>query len=49
MNIEFLESAQYELDDAVEYYNQQRNNLGYEFLSEVVDSLSRIAEYPNAW
>lgn len=49
MNIEFLESAQYELDDAVEYYNQQKDDLGYEFLSEVVDSLSRIAEYPKAW
>jgi len=49
MKIEFLEFAQYELDDAVEYYNQQRNDLGSEFLSEVVDSLSRIAEYPNAW
>ena len=49
MNIEFLESAQYELDDAVAYYNHQRDDLGSEFLSEFVDSLSRIAEYPNAW
>lgn len=49
MNIEFLESAQYELDDAVEYYNKQLDGLGLEFLSEVIDSLGRIAEYPDAW
>lgn len=49
MKIEFLESAQYELDEAIEYYNQLRNTLGSEFLSEVVDSLGRIAEYPDAW
>ena len=49
INIEFLESAQYELDEAVEYYNFQRPNLGLEFLSEIVDSLGRISEYPDAW
>ena len=49
MNIEFLEPAQYELDGAVEYYNQQLDGLGSEFLSEVIDSLGRIAEYPDAW
>ena len=46
MNIDFLEFAQYELDETVEYYNQQRRDLGTEFLSEVIDSLGRIAEYP---
>lgn len=45
MKVEFLESAQYELDETVEYYNQQRNNLGFEFLSEVIDSIGRISEY----
>jgi toxin ParE2 len=49
MKIEFLESAQYELDDAVEYYNQQKSGLGIEFLSEIIDSLNRISEYPDAW
>lgn len=49
MKIEFLEPAQYELEEAVEYYNQQRHNLGFDFLSEVVDSIGRITEYPDAW
>jgi len=49
MKIEFLESAQYELDDAVEYYNHQKSGLGIEFLSEIIDSLNRISEYPDAW
>ncbi len=49
MQIDFLESAQYELDEAVEYYNQQRPKLGSEFLSEILAALNRITEYPDAW
>jgi len=49
MKIEFLEPAQYELDEAIAYYDQQRQNLGSEFLSEVIDSIGRISEYPDAW
>ena len=49
MKIEFLESAQYELDDAIEYFNQQKPGLGIEFLSEIIDSLNRISEYSDAW
>ena len=49
MKVAFLEPAQYELEEAVEYYNQQHHNLGSDFLSEVVDSIGRITEYPDAW
>jgi hypothetical protein len=42
MKVEFLEPA-------VEYYNRQHHNLGSDFLSEVVDSIGRITEYPDAW
>lgn len=46
MNIRFLKPAQEELDNAVEWYNQQSQNLDIKFLNEVNISLKRIAEYP---
>ncbi len=46
MNIRFLTVAQKELDEAVEWYNQQAPDLGLRFLGEVNMSLSRIADYP---
>jgi len=49
MNVEFLEPAQEELDEAIEYYNQQQSGLGIDFLSEIIDSLGRISDYPDAW
>lgn len=47
--VEFLRTAEIELDEAVEYYNQQLHGLGDEFLSEALDSIKRICEYPEAW
>ena len=32
MNIEFLEEAQFELDETIEYYNNEVEGLGDEFL-----------------
>ena len=49
MQIEFLELAQKELDDAFEYYESQQTNLGYHFLSEVQNALGLIKTYPHAW
>lgn len=49
MKIEFLEPAQQELDEAIEYYNAQVMGLGNSFLDEVVNTLQRIADYPQAW
>ena len=49
MKIEFLEPAQHELDEAIEYYNAQVVGLGNQFLDEVVNTLQRIADYPEAW
>ncbi len=45
MRIRFLEIAQIELDDAVEYYNYEVPGLGDAFLTEVY----RIGEFPEAW
>ncbi len=49
MEIRFLEIAQVELDDAVEYYNSESPGLGDQFLLDVVNALERIKQYPEAW
>ena len=49
MKIRFLEIAQIELDEAIEYYNYESLGLGDEFLTEVLIALDRISNYPEAW
>ena len=49
MRIRFLEMAQIELDEAVEYYNYEMSGLGEEFLTEVLNAIDRIGEFPEAW
>ena len=49
MRIEFLEEAQCELDEGVEYYNNEVEGLGDTFLQEVLHAIDRIARYPEAW
>jgi len=49
MQVSFLQPAQYELDEAVEYYNAQVPNLGQVFLLEMLASLDRLCQYPDAW
>ena len=49
MQVRFLEPAQYELDDAVDYYNAQAPNLGQSLLLEVLTNLDRIGLWPDAW
>ena len=49
MKIDFLEIAQIELDDAIEYYNYEAPGLGDAFLTEVLNALDRIGEFPEAW
>ena len=48
MRIRFLEVAQVELDEAVEYYNCEVPGLGDTFLAEVLKALDRIGTYPTA-
>lgn len=48
MRINFLQIAQIELDDAIDYYNYELPGLGDAFLSEVLNALDRIGEYPEA-
>ena len=49
MEIRFLDIAQRELDEAIEYYNAESPGLGEQFLLEVLSTLERIRQYPTAW
>lgn len=49
MRIRFLEIAQIELDETIEYYNHEVSGLGEVFLAEVLKTLDRIGKFPNAW
>ena len=49
MNVEFLEPASLELDDAIDYYNMQSKGLGDEFLIETLSIIKLISAFPSAW
>ncbi len=49
MKINFLEIAQIELDEAIEYYDYEVPGLGDMFLTEVLNALDRISKFPEAW
>lgn len=49
MQVEFLKIAEQELLDAINYYNDQMNGLGYQFASEIKKTVNRIIKYPEAW
>jgi len=46
---EILAAAQADLLNAVSYYNEQSEGLGYEFAAEVKQTLARILRFPEAW
>ena len=49
MKVLFLEPAQAEFAEAVDYYNAQSEGLGLEFSDEVKATILRIIEHPEAW
>ena len=49
MTIKFLSEAEDELIEAIDYYNEQKVGLGFEFDEEVRNTLKRIVQYPEAW
>ena len=49
MQVRFLQPAQYELDEAIHYYNAQVSNLGQRFLLEILASLDRVCQHSDAW
>jgi plasmid stabilization system protein ParE len=48
-DVRFLDVAQRELDEAVAYYDAERDGLGGQFLVEVLGALDRIRSHPEAW
>ena len=46
MNIRYLDAADAEFQEAIEYYNDQQPGLGFEFADEVRGAVLRIANYP---
>lgn len=48
MEIRFLDVAQQELDEAIEY-DEQLSGLGHRFLVEVLCTLERIGQNPTLW
>jgi len=49
MKIDFLEQAEIELQNAIEYYNTISSGLGIEFALEIKRALLRIIQFPGAW
>jgi len=49
MEVRFLDVAQQVLDEAVDHYNAESQGLGDQFLLEVLSSLERIKQFPEAW
>lgn len=46
MKVQFLSFAQQELDDAVNWYNEQASGLGKDFLDELDRAVRRAVTYP---
>lgn len=49
MKLTFLDAAQSEFDETIDYYEEQSSALGFEFAEEVEQALMRIEHYPEAW
>lgn len=48
MKVRFLKPAQYEVDDAVAWYDSQSRSLGTQFLDDLDRAVRRIVAYPLA-
>jgi hypothetical protein len=49
MNVSFLKIAEIELNDAINYYNEQSEGLGFDFANEVKLTLDRIINFVDSW
>ena len=47
MQIEFIEPASIDLDDAIEYYELQLTGLGKKFFEEVLETTELISQFPD--
>jgi hypothetical protein len=46
MKTRYLDAANTEFQEAIDYYNKQRPGLGFEFSDEVKDAVARLTNYP---
>jgi len=49
MKATYLDAAKTEFEEAIQYYNEQRAGLGFEFSDEIKQAIERIKNYPHAW
>lgn len=49
MKIRYVDAADAEFREAIDYYNTQAAGLGFDFSDEVEAAVTRIRNYPNAW
>jgi plasmid stabilization system protein ParE len=49
MNVTYLGAADAEFQEAIDYYNEQRAELGFEFSDEVKQTVERVRNYAKAW
>jgi toxin ParE1/3/4 len=49
VNVRFISPANFELDDAIRYYDYQFPGLGYRFFQEISAAIERIKFMPEAW
>lgn len=49
MKVEFIEPVAIELDDAIEFYNQQSQGLGNKFFDEILKTIDLILHYAEIW
>jgi len=49
MNVGFLSPAEREFSEAIDFYNEQSEGLGYLLAAEVKKAIDRIIQYPEAW
>ena len=49
MNFQILQSAEDEIAEGMDYYNEQDPGLGYEFAVEIKMGMKRIKSFPEAW
>ena len=49
MNLSFHPEAEIELNIAIDYYEECKNELGLEFANEVYATIQRILDFPKAW
>jgi len=49
MTFSFHPEAEFEFNQAIDYYEECQENLGLDFVDEIYTTIQRIMTFPNAW